>query len=94
MKSSAGLSDALLAMVAMLLLRYLFALKAVEYLVFGCVTIAKSRRLAKDIDRAFQVRQQSIDESSFLEWKLKARTRHVTRFREPRRFGGRREALP
>ena len=54
-KSSAGLSDALLAMVAMFLLGYRGAPKAVGYLVFGCVTIAKSRRLAKDIDRAFQV---------------------------------------
>lgn len=55
MKSSAGLSDALLAIFAILLLRCRVAQKVVGYLVFGCVIIAKSRRLTKDIDRAFQV---------------------------------------
>ena len=53
MKSSAGLSDALLAMVAMLLLSCLVKQTGAEDMALECVTIAKSRRLAKDMDRAF-----------------------------------------
>jgi hypothetical protein len=82
MKSSAGLSDALLVMVAILLLCCPVVRAAAECLGSGCVTIAKSRRLAKNMDRAFDRNQSTV--SSFLEWKLKARTRHVTRLEGPR----------
>jgi hypothetical protein len=76
-KSSAGLSDALLAMVAMLLLGCCSVVRtAAEYLKFECVTIAKSRRLAKNMDRVSD-RNQPTSVSSFLEWKLKARTHHA-----------------
>jgi hypothetical protein len=69
-KSSAGLSDALLAMVAMLLLGCCSVVRtAAEYLKFECVTIAKSRRLAKNMDRVSD-RDQPTSGSSFLEWKL------------------------
>ena len=59
MKSSAGLSDALLVMVAMLLLSGLVKQTTAEYLAFRCVTVAKSRRLAKDIGRPFDSNQST-----------------------------------
>lgn len=59
MKSSAGLSDASLVMVAMLLLSRLVKQTVEEDLAFECVTIAKNRRLAKNMDKAFDSNQST-----------------------------------